>query len=91
MNTLDRLMADLATRKRIVCPHCGDDFEPDWENNMDGLVTWYAEDGPVEVECMSEGCGRSFWVLEWVTREYGIGTTREEANSMDFLRYKEKR
>lgn len=64
---LDRRIAELRREEEIRCPHCGAVYD-DTEDYR--CVSYHGEDGPVEVECLNEGCERPFLVTETVRRTY---------------------
>lgn len=72
-----RWMSDWEAKYRrereIHCPFC--DY---CQSKDDGNypVTYWAEDGPEEMEC--ESCQKTFFVEERVVRTYATGKTREE-------------
>lgn len=52
----------------IACPHCGDLFDD--AHDIDGVITYWGEDGPVELWCCN--CDGKFNVQERVLRTYTI-------------------
>lgn len=91
MSLVDDILNRARMRRELPCPYCGAEFAEDTcERGELGLVTyWGTDDGPEEVECSH--CGESFYVREWVTREYCVGKTSEEADDLDMLRHKRQR
>lgn len=52
----------------LHCPVCSYVFDP--TENMQGLITYWAEDGPKEVDCPR--CEIELVVTESVTRTYDV-------------------
>lgn len=60
--------------EEIKCPWCGKAY--DYTSEDVGLVTYWGEDGPREIEC--ESCRRIFFAREYVERSFEVGKTCEE-------------
>lgn len=63
---------------RIFCPHCGEEYKPEWCDESH-LVTYhgYDDEGDEhELECGK--CEESFWVREIVSRQYESHKTQGE-------------
>jgi len=61
--------------RKIRCPHCGHEFDFTDENY--GVVTYWGEEPPVELEC--DGCESTFFAREHVERTFTVGKTADEA------------
>lgn len=76
MNVLDELDKFTELRRseeNIVCPYCGKiNYEPLNPHgcDMDELITYHGETGPIEFECMF--CDKLFLVEEFVARTYAV-------------------
>ncbi len=86
MSLVDAILENSRKAKQCPCPHCGRKIDDSCELGELGLVTYWAEGGTVEVECGS--CSKAFYVREWVTREYSVGRTEDEADNFDVQEHK---
>lgn len=62
-----KMIAEQQAREEAQCPACKYVFDPE---DLDGLVTYYGEDGPQDVCCPN--CEASLTVNETVTREFEV-------------------
>jgi uncharacterized Zn-finger protein len=78
----DSLMAYLdeeMKKREIHCPYCSKEY--DRESQLENLVTYWGEDGEVEVECGH--CDKSYMVEEVVTRTYDVRKKEEKNDEED--------
>jgi DNA-directed RNA polymerase subunit RPC12/RpoP len=72
----ERRLERIREARKIRCPYCKQEI--DYTSEDVGLVTYWGEDGPVEISC--EHCDEDFFVREHVERTFTVGKSREEAN-----------
>lgn len=69
------MIKDFDDYNEIECPHCETNLGLE-SFDLRGLVTYWGEDGAVELEC--DNCEKTFFVEEHVRRYWGVAKTKEE-------------
>lgn len=73
---VDAMVERRRNEQEIHCPHCGAKY--DFTSDDVGMVTYWGEDGPQELDCGS--CEKTFFANESVYRTFTVGKTWDEAN-----------
>lgn len=76
MESTEQYLKRMKKERSVTCPYCGKLLSDDFEF-MEGLITYHAEDGPIEKECGR--CLETFWAEESVSRTWQEFKTEKEA------------
>ena len=77
MESVKQILQRLKNQERIWCPHCGKGHDVAEYDYVDDLVTYWADGGPVGIDCQT--CGEAFWAHERIERTYAAGKTVQDA------------
>lgn len=67
MIDIDAMMERMRQEESLTCPYCGHEIERD-ADFPENLITYWGEEGEVEVSCPS--CDADFYAREQVRRTY---------------------
>lgn len=70
---IEAMLEQLHRETQIFCPYCDKEYVPDYCDGDGDLVSYWAEDGPVEKYCCN--CEKTFYVQESIRRTYTTSKT----------------